>query len=85
MDFAAGCALAVNSVLGHLLCKEKNPCTPGEQERGGNLLGKMPTLTWAGSVACFERVEMMLNPLESGMLSLSDSRAELGRQHWSVL
>lgn len=40
-----GCALAVNSVLGRLLCKEKNSCTPDVQERGRYLLGKMPTLT----------------------------------------
>lgn len=45
MDFAAGHALAVNSVLGQLLCKEKNSCTLGVQERGGYPLGKMPTLT----------------------------------------
>lgn len=75
MDFAAGHALAVNSVLGQLLCKEKNSCTPGVQERGGYPVGKMPTLTCAHPVACFERGETMLSPLESGMLSLASSRS----------
>lgn len=51
-------------MLAHLLCKRE--------------VGKMPTLIWASPVACLERVEMILNPLGSGMLAWADSRSSWG-------